>query len=111
MEAREGEHSALVAKQLSNRHPLRAISSMRGVWLTTDPYTPIECDAWSSVKIITTFGRLATADMLSLLPEGACGCITFSSQKNYSFGWLQSNRDDSFRARSPPPPADSAAAA
>ena len=60
MLARDGEQSALVAKQLSRRQPSRAISSIRGVVLTTEPYAPMACAAWSSVSTITTFGRLMT---------------------------------------------------
>jgi len=40
IDARLGVHRAFVAKQLSNRQPLAAISSIRGVSLTTEPYAP-----------------------------------------------------------------------
>src|SRR6185369_11967274 len=53
IEARLGEQSEFVAKQLVNRQPRSAISSILGVRLTADPYAPIECAAWSSVRIIT----------------------------------------------------------
>ena len=71
IEARLGEHSELVTKQLSNRHPSWAISSMRGVRLTTDPYALMECAAWSSVKIITMFGR--RWPLLDMIGSRFCG--------------------------------------
>ena len=58
IDARLGVHRAFVAKQLSNRQPHAAISSIRGVSLTTEPYAPMACAAWSSVRMKTTFGRL-----------------------------------------------------
>jgi hypothetical protein len=45
IDARLGEHNEFVAKQWSNRQPFAAISSMRGVVFTTEPYAPIACAA------------------------------------------------------------------
>src|SRR5699024_2728802 len=36
-----------------------ASSSMRGVVLTSEPYAPTACEAWSSVSTIRMFGRRA----------------------------------------------------